>query len=167
MTLSGHETNALRWTTCSGGAQRSPHVSSFTLNTKNDTCSQEGIECSANSECGCLSTSAPAGLPLNRQRYKSFPLERKCTKLQGGDTTLHQFWLSLFSVGRCISCNFRDSSPMKRHQSLQFSPMFSKINLRELFPNFPFFSALLMPNVECNTFKWQQVTGDIGNLPAS
>lgn len=126
-------------------------------------CSQEGIECSADWECGCLSTSAPEGLPSNRQRYKCFPLERRHAKLQGGGTTLHLFWF--LSVGRWTFCTFRDSSPMKRHQSWQFSPTFSKNILKELFPNFPFFSSFLILYVECNTFKWQQGTGDTVNFP--
>lgn len=129
---------------------------------KMTACSQEGIECSADWESGCPSTSAPAGFPLNRQRYKSFPLERKHARLQGGGTTLHQFWFSLLSLGRCASCNFRDSSHMKRHQSWKFSSMFFKNNLKEFVPLFPTF---LMPYIKCNTFKWQQVIGDSGNLP--
>lgn len=54
------------------------------------------------------------------------PLKRRYAKLQRSGTSLHQFWLLLLSEGRDTSCNFGDSSIMKRHQNWQFNPMFSK-----------------------------------------
>lgn len=150
--LSGHEINALRWTPVQHNAVLTL-VHSF-WRQRMTVCSQKGIEWLMLCWLGVWMSLyiCTCRLALKQAELQG-PLERGHAKLHGGGTSLHQFWLPFLSEGRCISCNFRDSSLIKRHQSWQFSPMFSKNNVKEFFPKFAAFSTFLMPHIEYKTFE--------------
>lgn len=89
------------------------------------------------------------------------PLKRRHAKLQRSGTSLHQFWLLLLSEGRDTSCNFGDSSIMKRYQNWQFNPMFSKKQFKGIIPqvSFLFYLCPTLSTRPLNTKKSHEILG--------